>query len=240
MGEDNKVIAIIPARFGSTRFPGKPLADICGKTMIQRVYEAVQATDVDEIVVATDNYRIIENVRGFGGKAVNTKPWHETGTDRVIEAYEEFKDDYRYVINVQGDEPTINVEDINSLINVIKDDPFKIATLVGSLEKDQMRDRNTVKAYIEDNEIKLFTRSPISTSSIWLKRHIGVYAFERKMLQKINKKVMIETSNEIVERLEQLRWLDNDIRFSYVVTLGRYKGIDTKEDLEKVKNHFLN
>ena len=128
--KDDKVIAIIPARFGSTRFPGKPLADICGKTMIQRVYE----------------------------------------------------DDYRYVINVQGDEPTINVQDINSLINVIKEDPFKIATLVGSLEKDQMRDRNTVKAYIENNEIKLFTRSPISTSSIWLKRHIGVYALPPKLL----------------------------------------------------------
>jgi len=209
MGEDNKVIAIIPARFGSTRFPGKPLADICGKTMIQRVYEAVKETDVDEIVVAT-------------------------------EAYEEFKDDYRYIINIQGDEPTIHIEDINSLINVIKEHPFKIATLVGNLEEDQKRDRNTVKAYIEDNEIKLFTRSPVSTYSLWIKRHIGVYAFERRMLQKINKKVMIETTNEIVERLEQLRWLDNDIQFSYVVTRCRYKGIDTKEDLEKVKEHFLN
>ena len=240
MGEDNKVIAIIPARFGSTRFPGKPLADICGKTMIQRVYEAVKETDVDEIVVATDNYRIIETVRNFGGKAVMTKSWHETGTDRVIEAYEEFKDDYRYIINIQGDEPTINIEDINSLINVIKSHPFKIATLVGNLEEDQKRDRNTVKAYIEDNEIKLFTRSPVSTYSLWIKRHIGVYAFERRMLQKINKKVMIETTNEIVERLEELRWLENDIQFSYVVTRCRYKGIDTKEDLEKVKEHFLN
>ena len=169
-----------------------------------------------------------------------TKSWHETGTDRVIEAYEEFKDDYRYIINIQGDEPTINIEDINSLINVIKAHPSKIATLVGNLEEDQKRDRNTVKAYIEDNEIKLFTRSPVSTYSLWIKRHIGVYAFERRMLQKINKKVMIETTNEIVERLEQLRWLDNDIQFSYVVTRCRYKGIDTKEDLEKVKKHFLN
>ena len=236
----NKVIAIIPARFGSIRLPGKPLADICGKTMIQRVYEAVKESDVDEILVATDNHRIVENVKSFGGKVVTTKSWHRTGTDRIIEAYEDFKEDYKYVINVQGDEPTINKDDINSLIKVIKENPYTIATLVGNLEGNQRRDRNTVKAYIEDNEIKLFTRSPISTYSLWLKRHIGVYAFERHMLHKINNKRMIETNNEIVENLEQLRWLDNDIRFSYVYTLGRYKGIDTQEDLDNVRKHFLN
>ena len=236
----DKVIAIIPARFGSTRFPGKPLADINGKTMIQRVYEAVKETNVDEIVVATDNYRIIETVRDFGGKAVMTKSYHETGTDRIIEAYEDFKKDYQYVINVQGDEPTINKDDINSLINLIKEQPYTIATLVGTLNEEQKRDRNTVKAYIEDRVIKMFTRSPVTTYSLWIKRHIGVYAFERTMLYKINKKRMIETPNEIVERLEQLRWVDNDIKFSYVVTQGHYKGIDTPEDLEKVKPFFLN
>ena len=93
---------------------------------------------------------------------------------------------------------------------------------------------------IEDREIKMFTRSPVTTYSLWIKRHIGVYAFERTMLYKINKKRMIETPNEIVERLEQLRWVDNDIKFSYVVTQGHYKGIDTPEDLEKVKPFFLN
>ena len=115
----NKVIAIIPARWGSTRLPGKPLADINGKPMIQWVYEAVKKAKVDKVIVATDNALIIEAVNDFGGEAVLTNVNHQTGTDRILEAYEGYKDEYGFVINVQGDEPVIKEEDINNLTEVI-------------------------------------------------------------------------------------------------------------------------
>ena len=187
MGKDNQVIAIIPARWASVRLPGKPLVDINGKPMIQRVYEAVLTSEVDKVVVATDNKEIEKAVNDFGGDVIMTSPKHETGTDRIIEAYENFKDDYRFVINVQGDEPTIKKDDINSIIRLLNKDPWKIATLVGTLDDYQRRDRNTVKAYIEDNEIKMFTRSPITTYSMWIKRHIGIYGFHRSMIAKIDR-----------------------------------------------------
>ena len=127
----DKVIAIIPARWASTRLPGKPIADINGKSMIQWVYEAVQKSNVDKVVVAADNDLIIETVKGFGGEAILTDIKHQTGTERVLEAYQHYKDKYRYVINVQGDEPFINEDDINTLIQVLKNDSTKIATLLG-------------------------------------------------------------------------------------------------------------
>jgi|TARA_R100000734_G_C3317928_1_gene111531 3-deoxy-manno-octulosonate cytidylyltransferase (CMP-KDO synthetase) len=238
MGKDNQVIAIIPARWASVRLPGKPLVDINGKPMIQRVYEAVLTSEVDKVVVATDNKEIEKAVNDFGGDVIMTSPKHETGTDRIIEAYENFKDDYRFVINVQGDEPTIKKDDINSIIRLLNKDPWKIATLVGTLDDYQRRDRNTVKAYIEDNEIKMFTRSPITTYSMWIKRHIGIYGFHRSMIAKIDRRKMIETTNEIVESLEQLRWVDNDIQFSYALTTGLYKGVDTEKDLQKIREYL--
>ena len=145
----NKVIAIIPARWGSTRLPGKPLADINGKPMIQWVYEAVKKSDVDKVIVATDNVAIKAAVKLFGGEAILTNVNHPTGTDRILEAYQSYKDDYDLVINVQGDEPIINEEDINNLIGVLKKNKSNIATLVGSITEKQKADRNTVKAILE-------------------------------------------------------------------------------------------
>ena len=124
----SKVIAIIPARWASTRLPGKPLADINGKPMIQRVYEAVKKSDVDEIIVATDDERIFNAVAKFNGNVLMTSLKHQTGTDRILEAYQMFKNRYDYVINVQVDEPMINPEDINALIYNLKKDKYKIAT----------------------------------------------------------------------------------------------------------------
>ena len=234
-----KVIAIIPARWASTRLPGKPLADINGKTMIQWVYEAVKKSDVNKIVVATDHKDILKEVENFGGDAVITNTNHLTGTERVLEAYQHYKDDYEYVINIQGDEPIINEEDINTLINVLKRNPLNISTLVGSLTKDQATDRNTVKAILDNNKIIMFTRSPLFGNSLFIKRHIGIYGFTKLMTEKINKNIMIETSNEIVENLEQIRWGDNGIGFSYARAAGLYKGIDTQKDLDYVRT-FLN
>lgn len=236
----NKVIAIIPARWASTRLPGKPLADINGKPMIQWVYEAVKKSEVDKVVVATDNLAVSAAVKLFGGEAVMTSIKHQTGTERVLEAYQHYKDDYDYVINVQGDEPIINENDINLLISVLKKNSTNIATLVGTLTKKQASDRNTVKALLDNNKIIMFTRSPVfSTQSLYVKRHIGIYGFSKEMTERIDKNVMIETSNEIVENLEQIRWGDNKISFNYARAAGLYKGIDTQKDLDYVRT-FLN
>ena len=222
----DKVIAIIPARWGSTRLPGKPIADINGKSMIQWVYEAVEKSNVDKVVVAADNALIIETVKGFGGEAILTDIKHQTGTERVLEAYQHYNDKYNYVINVQGDEPFINKDDINTLIQVLKNDSTKIATLLGRLTPEQFKDRNTVKALFENERILMFTRSPLFYCSLFVRRHIGIYGFR------------IETSNEIVESLEQIRWGDNGIEFSYAFASGLYKGIDTPEDLDHVRTYL--
>jgi 3-deoxy-manno-octulosonate cytidylyltransferase (CMP-KDO synthetase) len=234
----NKVIAIIPARWGSTRLPGKPLADINGKPMIQWVYEAVKKAKVDKVIVATDNALIIEAVNDFGGEAVLTNVNHQTGTDRILEAYERYKDEYDFVINVQGDEPIINEEDINNLIGVLKRNKFAISTLIGQITPKQKTDRNTVKAIVDEQGIVMFTRSPLFGSPLFIKRHIGIYGFSREMTEKINKNIMIETSNEIVENLEQIRWADNGIKFGYARAAGLYKGIDTQEDLDFVRTYL--
>ncbi len=237
---NNKVIAIIPARWASTRLPGKPLVDINGKTMIQWVYEAVKKSDVDKVIVATDHTDILDEVKRFGGEGIMTDVKHMTGTERVLEAYQHYKDDYEYVINIQGDEPIINENDINLLISVLKNNPLNIATLVGSLTKPQASDRNTVKALLDNNKIIMFTRSPVFTTySLYVKRHIGIYGFSKVMTEKIDKNVMIQTSNEIVENLEQIRWGDNGISFNYARAAGLYKGIDTQKDLDYVRT-FLN
>ncbi len=237
---NNKVIAIIPARWASTRLPGKPLVDINGKTMIQWVYEAVKKSDVDKVIIATDHTDILNEVKRFGGEGIMTDVKHRTGTERVLEAYQHYKDDYEYVINIQGDEPIINENDINLLISVLKNNPLNIATLVGSLTKPQASDRNTVKALLDNNKIIMFTRSPVfTTNSLYVKRHIGIYGFSKVMTEKIDKNVMIQTSNEIVENLEQIRWGDNGISFNYARAAGLYKGIDTQKDLDYVRT-FLN
>ena len=234
-----KVIAIIPARWASTRLPGKPLADINGKPMIQWVYEAVEKSIADKVVVATDNVAIRAAVKLFGGESILTDIKHQTGTERVLEAYQHYKDEYDFVINVQGDEPIINDKDINDLIYTLKGSPHTIATLVGQLTKTQMGDRNTVKAILDDSKIIMFTRSPLFNESIFIKRHIGIYGFSKVMAERIDKNIMIETSNEIVENLEQIRWGDNGIDFSYARAAGLYKGIDTQKDLDYVRT-FLN
>jgi 3-deoxy-manno-octulosonate cytidylyltransferase (CMP-KDO synthetase) len=236
----NKVIAIIPARWASTRLPGKPLADINGKTMIRWVYEAVKKSEADRVIVATDHVDILNEVKRFGGEGIMTSTKHQTGTERVLEAYQHYKEDYKYVINVQGDEPIINENDINLLISVLKKNPLDIATLVGPLTKPQASDRNTVKALLDNNKIIMFTRSPVfTTQSLYVKRHIGIYGFSKVMTERIDKNIMIETSNEIVENLEQIRWGDNGISFNYARAAGLYKGIDTQKDLDYVRT-FLN
>lgn len=238
MNDKRKTLAIIPARWGSTRLPGKPLADINGKPMVQWVYEAVQKSKADKVIVATDSFRIIDAVNKFSGEAVMTSEDHATGTDRILEAYEGYKDEYDFVINVQGDEPIINENDINTMIAQLKNGIESIVTLIGQITPKQCKDRNTVKAIIENGKVAMFTRSPLYIQSNTVKRHIGIYGFTKAVLSKISRDNMDQTRNEFAENLEQLRWCDNGIRIGYSFAAGLYKGIDTQEDLDFVRTYL--
>ncbi len=243
-----KFIGIIPARYASTRFPGKPLADINGKTMIQRVYEQVKIA-LDDVVVATDDRRIEETVKAFGGKVVMTSSKHQSGTDRIAEAIEkieaETSEEYQVIINVQGDEPFIQPEQISALKACFKTSATQIATLIKPIENsDEIFDLNKVKAVVsKSNRALYFSRSPIpflraEKKENWLKKqtyykHIGMYAYRRDTLNEITK--LPQSPLEIAESLEQLRWLENEYVIQTDITEHESIGIDTPEDLERVK-----
>ena len=239
-----KYIGIIPARYASTRFPGKPLAEIGGKTVIHRVYEqASKALDV--VVVATDDERIYDDVEGFGGKVVMTRPDHKCGTDRCLEAYmaittpqwREQNDTETVVINIQGDEPFIQPEQIETLMACFDKEGTEIATLVRPFtDKDSQADLenvNTPKVNWDKatGEAKMFSRKVIACADGTHYRHIGIYAYRADVLEKITQ--LEQSPLEIAERLEQLRWLENGYCIRVGVTEQETIGIDTPEDLQK-------
>ena len=239
-----KYIGIIPARYASTRFPGKPLAEIGGKTVIRRVYEqASKALDV--VVVATDDERIYDDVEGFGGKVVMTRPDHKCGTDRCLEAYmaittpqwREQNDTETVVINIQGDEPFIQPEQIETLMACFDKEGTEIATLVRPFtDKDSQADLenvNTPKVNWDKatGEAKMFSRKVIACVDGTHYRHIGIYAYRADVLEKITQ--LEQSPLEIAERLEQLRWLENGYCIRVGVTEQETIGIDTPEDLQK-------
>ena len=250
-----KYFGIIPARYASTRFPGKPLADICHKTVIHRVYEQA-SKKLDTLLVATDDERIYDHVESFGGKVVLTRPDHRCGTDRCLEAYmaittpswREQNDADTVIINIQGDEPFIQPEQIQSLIDCFENDPqTQIATLVRPYtEKDTLEDLenpNTPKVVWskQTNEALYFSRSVIPflrgiEKNEWLAkgqfyRHIGLYAYRADILQQITH--LQPSPLEQAESLEQLRWLENGFRIKVAQTEIETIGIDTPQDLEK-------
>ncbi|MCR5050927.1 MAG: 3-deoxy-manno-octulosonate cytidylyltransferase [Paludibacteraceae bacterium] len=255
-----KYIGIIPARYASTRFPGKPLADLCHKSVIHRVYEqAVKA--LDTVVVATDDERIYDAVEAFGGKVVMTRPDHRCGTERCLEAYNaittptwrEQNGTDTVIVNIQGDEPFVQPEQIKTLIACFPEDyageccPTEIATLVCPFTPaDSIADLenpNSPKVTWSETtgEALLFSRSVIPymrnvPREEWLQkghfyRHIGMYAYRADILERITK--MAPTPLEQAESLEQLRWLENGLKIRVGVTQTRTIGIDTPEDLEK-------
>lgn len=253
-----KISAVIPARYGSTRFEGKPLADILGKPMIQHVYEGVrQSKLIDEVIVATDDQRIIEAVKSFGGKAVMTSPTHFTGTDRVAEVAKKLRSEI--IVNVQGDEPLIKGDIIDKAIRpLLADDTLQLSTLMTRIE--EVRDwlnPHIVKVVADQKDFALyFSRSPIpfprelqigrlesnpfGTNRPLPKRvfkHLGVYVFRRKFLLQFSK--MKPTPLEKLEKLEQLRALENGHRIQ--VTPVDYEPIcvDTPEDIRKVEASLL-
>ncbi|MDR0873817.1 MAG: 3-deoxy-manno-octulosonate cytidylyltransferase [Prevotellaceae bacterium] len=253
-------IAIIPARYASSRFPGKPLAKIGGKPMIQLVYEQVQKA-VANVYVATDDQRIFEAVQAFGGKAVMTSPKHQSGTDRCFEAYNLIQtQDLRHktldaraksqdiIINVQGDEPFIQPEQIEALQACFADPTTQIATLVKPFPYngffDDLANQNSPKVVINKRmEAMYFSRSIIpykrgTDRNRWLEahtyyKHIGMYAYRAEVLQEITQ--LPQSPLELAESLEQLRWLENGYRIKVGITQLETIGIDTPDDLEKAR-----
>ena len=247
-----KFLGIIPARYASTRFPGKPLADMRGKPMIQRVYEQVVDV-VDGLYVATDDTRIEAAVQSFGGNVIMTSETHRSGTDRCYEAFCKINGDYDVVINIQGDEPFIQPEQIELLKNCFSIAPdTHIATLVKAFnpacdyEKD-LFNPNTPKVVINQNKEALyFSRSVIPfirdkehtewpVSHIFYK-HIGLYAYKAEILKEIVG--LPQSPLELAENLEQLRWLENGYKIKVAITELETTGIDTPGDLKKALNNY--
>lgn len=238
-----KFIALIPARFQAVRFPGKPLANLAGKPVIQWVYENVSHA-LDNVWVATDDRRIYDAVASFGGNAVFTSSAHRSGTDRCAEAASILKKetDFDVVINVQGDEPFIKAEQINQLMACF-DVQTEIATLIKKIDtEEELLNPNRPKAVIDSNHNALyFSRSTIpfirnESNENWLQSHnfwahVGMYAYTYDVLQKIT--LLNPGKLEKAESLEQLRWLENGYRIKTAETNFQSIGIDTPDDLEK-------
>ncbi len=239
-----KILGIIPARYASTRFPGKPLVDIAGKTMIQRVYEqAKKCGHLSEVIVATDDDRIYDYVTAFGGKAIMTSPDHQSGTDRCAEVAQ-IHPTYEAVINIQGDEPYIDPEQISKLIGCFNDSSTQIATLIKKvLTNEELHNTNSPKVIVNKNsEAIYFSRSPLphirgQEPQNWLQhftyyKHIGIYGYRADILQQITKLPI--SSLEKAESLEQLRWIENGYKIKVAETELETFAIDTPDDLQKI------
>ncbi len=240
-----KYIGIIPARYASSRFPGKPLADMLGKPMIQRVYERVSGL-LDDICVATDDDRIFNAVKAFGGHVIMTSPDHQSGTDRCYEAYVNIGKSFDVVINIQGDEPFIQTSQIELIKSCFEDKQTQIATLVKPFSPDDdfevLFNPNTPKVILNKKQQAIyFSRSVIpyirgKHHSEWLKsglfyKHIGLYAYRSEVLKEIT--ALPQSALEKAESLEQLRWLDNGYVIKAGISNEETIGIDTPEDMEK-------
>ena len=239
-----KFTAIIPARYASTRFPGKPLAILGGKTVIQRVYE--QAVNVlGQAYVATDDERILQAVEAFGGQAVMTRTDHKSGTDRIQEAAEKIHTDADVIINVQGDEPFIQRSQIETLCHLFDDPQTQIGTLGKRFESiEAVENPNSPKIVTDTKGFALyFSRSVIpfirgTERGEWFGRfpflkHLGIYAYRRNVLEEITK--LPQSTLEMAESLEQLRWLQNGYRIRVGETDVETVGIDTPEDLQRAE-----
>jgi 3-deoxy-manno-octulosonate cytidylyltransferase (CMP-KDO synthetase) len=239
-----KILALIPARYASTRFPAKALADINGKSMIRRVYEqARQADSLSRVVVATDDERILAHVLDFGGEVVMTGTHHQSGTDRCQEALTVLGESFDYVVNIQGDEPFIQPRQIDLLTSVL-DSTTELATLVKAITDPQVLfNPNSPKVVVsQTGEALYFSRQPIPyqrdrPSADWLAhhryfKHIGLYAYRTDILAQITQ--LAPSLLERAEALEQLRWLENGFRIRVVETELESYGVDTPEDLLQI------
>jgi 3-deoxy-manno-octulosonate cytidylyltransferase (CMP-KDO synthetase) len=234
-----KSVVIIPARMGATRFPGKPLVDICGKPMVQWVYErASHAESVDRVIVATCDKEIVDAVRSFGGEAVMTSDKHRSGTDRLAEVAARLDADL--IVNVQGDEPLIDPKSIERAIEPFDKEPgLEMSSLMVPIDSEAAKDPNLVKVVVSlDNYAMYFSRSPIPFERKPLEGrsmygHVGLYAYTRDFLLEFA--AMKPTPLEMAESLEQLRVLEHGFRIKMIEIVERPMGVDTIEDLERVR-----
>jgi len=252
MSEKLTFIGIIPARFASTRFPGKPLAMLGGKTMIERVYNQVSMV-LDRVVVATDDDRILAAVESFGGKAVMTSTQHRSGTDRCQEAYLKNGGHEDVVINIQGDEPFIQPDQLRAIMACFEDEGTDIATLVRPFDPSrtfsELENPNSPKVVL-DNQMRAryFSRSVIPyvrghEREQWpaltqYYTHVGMYAYRAHVLAQITR--LPQSPLELAESLEQLRWLENGYTIKAGITTTATIGIDTPEDLQRAEEYLRN
>jgi len=245
MIRQKRVLAVIPARFGSTRFPGKPLADIAGKSMTQRVFEQVErASSIDFVTVATDDERIVDHVKTFGGNAVLTSSEHPSGTDRCFEALQLQQEQFDIVINVQGDEPFIHPEQIEKVAHCFDDEEVRLATLVKPIDDPDEHFESGMVFVALDKEMNAlyFSRSviPFINNAENLRaedhpvyhEHVGIYGYRRDALAEITK--LEQSKLERSESLEQLRWLENGFKIRASSSTHASHCIDTPADLENV------
>lgn len=242
-----RFVGIIPSRYASSRFPGKPLALIGGKSMVERVYTQVTKV-LDLVYVATDDERIYNAVEAFGGKAVMTSENHHSGTDRVQEAYSKIGEGREVVINIQGDEPFIQASQLETLCQCFDREDTQIATLVKPFEPsdgfEALANPNSPKVVLDkDGRALYFSRSIIpykrgAEQADWLKlntyyKHIGLYAYRADVLKEIT--ALPQGTLELTESLEQLRWLENGYKIQTGITKAETVGIDTPEDLQRAE-----
>lgn len=244
-----KIIGIIPARYASSRFPGKMLADIGGKSMVQRVYEQCKlSTTLSDVIIATDDDRIQTACQRFGAKTIFTRPEHPSGTDRCFEAYQSYGLPADFVINIQGDEPFIKPEQIDTLANCLTA-TTELATLIKKIETNAILENtgNVKVVFNKQMEALYFSRHAIpfvrgKASSDWISQHtyfehVGLYAYRVDILEKICQLPLSDL--EAAESLEQLRWLENGYKIQLQLTEWDSYCIETPEDLEGVRNlHF--
>ena len=239
-----RVLGVIPSRYASSRFPGKPLVDVNGKTMIHRMYEhVVQAGSLSKVVVATDDERIRIHVESFGGNVILTAEHHKCGTERCAEALEK-EPDFEIVINIQGDQPFVHPQEIDEVVALFRDEEVGIATLATKIQDTEtLINPHKPKVHIgADGAAIAFSRKPVPAldESDFEKclekqtyyKHIGIYGYRANILKKIAQ--LEPTASEKEESLEQLRWLDNGYKISVAITEMESYAVDTREDLNRL------
>ena len=235
-----KTLIIIPSRLSATRLPGKPLLKINDISIISLVFKKAREANIGDVIVAAEDQEIVNDVINNGGKAILTSNRHKTGTDRIYEAYQKLKlDNIDFIMNLQGDEPAININDIINLNQMMIDNKLEIGTLAAKIEnKSDLINENIVKVITKNNledepfsNAKTFLRKSKNTLNIY--HHIGIYSYSSKILEKFVE--LAQSKNEIENRLEQLRALDNNIKINVALADKAPVGVDTEEDYLALK-----
>ena len=237
-----KFLGVIPSRYASTRLEGKPLKDICGHTMVEWVYKRALKSKLDGVVVATDDERIVDQVKSFGGNVILTRKDHINGTSRIAEVCETYTD-YDVIVNIQGDEPLIEPDMINSIIDsFIEDNTIPMSTLKYKLtDMTEIENPNAVKVVTDKNDFAIyFSRSvipyPRNLNMDNYYKHVGIYGYKREFVMEYAK--MASTPLELSESLEQLRVLENGYKIKVLETPYKIIGVDTQEELERVREYI--